>query len=107
METPKSETGVTTGKRKRGRPPIDDYEQTFTTPKVANVGGNAGDDAYSNDAMSSSDHDLSIWEEESGQNEQEDNADGEEVTVKVEVSILRLYWNCLFLFGDLNKRDEF
>ncbi|KAL3278695.1 hypothetical protein HHI36_016231 [Cryptolaemus montrouzieri] len=47
-------------KKKRGRPPIDDYEPGYTsTPKIPNM-----DDGYSNDAMSSSEHDLSIWEED-------------------------------------------
>ncbi|KAF5276065.1 hypothetical protein FQA39_LY00861 [Lamprigera yunnana] len=69
MDSPKNEPP---NKRKRGRPPIDDYEQTFTTPKITSVTGNA-EEGYSNDAMSSSDQDLSIWEEESGINENDHN----------------------------------
>ncbi|KAF5299500.1 hypothetical protein FQR65_LT01083 [Abscondita terminalis] len=69
MDSPKSEPP---NKRKRGRPPIDDYEQTFTTPKITSVTGNA-EEGYSNDALSSSDQDLSIWEEESGLNDNDQN----------------------------------
>ncbi|KAG5870497.1 hypothetical protein JTB14_033016 [Gonioctena quinquepunctata] len=70
-------------KRKRGRPPIDDYDQAFTTPKIMAVTG-AQDDAYSNDAMSSSEHDLNIWEEDqSGA----DNTENEESPVKVKKEV--------------------
>ncbi|KAB0789982.1 hypothetical protein PPYR_15728 [Photinus pyralis] len=65
MDSPKNEPP---NKRKRGRPPIDDYEQAFTTPKITSVTGNA-EEGYSNDALSSSDQDLSIWEEESAAND--------------------------------------
>ncbi|CAH1975247.1 unnamed protein product [Acanthoscelides obtectus] len=58
-------SGGPPNKRKRGRPPIDDYDQSFTHPKVQH---STGDDGYSNDAMSSSEHDLNMWEEEAAEN---------------------------------------
>ncbi|XP_023019206.1 uncharacterized protein [Leptinotarsa decemlineata] len=75
-----------TNRRKRGRPPIDDYEQTFTTPKIMTVSG-AQEDAYSNDAMSSSEHDLNIWEEDQSANEGADNTENEESPVKVKKEV--------------------
>lgn len=84
MESPKSEPP---SKRKRGRPPIDDYDQSFTTPRIMNVTGNA-EEGYSNDAMSTSDHDLSIWEDDSAANEHDDNTENEEpprIRVKTEL----------------------
>ncbi|XP_056641217.1 protein tramtrack, alpha isoform-like [Diorhabda carinulata] len=72
-------------KRKRGRPPIDDYDQTFTTPKIMTVSGGTTnqDDAYSNDAMSSSEHDLNIWDEDQSANEGADNTETEDPPVKI------------------------
>jgi hypothetical protein len=91
MDNPKVETP--SNKRKRGRPPIDDYEQAFTAPKIMNVTGNA-DETYSNDAMSTSDHDLSIWEEEPSANEAGDTTEPDEPLLRVKketsVSIFRL-----------------
>lgn len=87
MESPKTEPP---NKRKRGRPPIDDYDQTFTTPKITNVTGNA-DEGYSNDAMSSSDHDLSIWEEESAANDHDDGTESEEPRVKVKTELVSTF----------------
>jgi hypothetical protein len=73
--------------------PIDDYEQAFTAPKIMNVTGNA-DETYSNDAMSTSDHDLSIWEEEPSANEAGDTTEPDEPLLRVKketsVSIFRL-----------------
>ncbi|XP_018324247.1 uncharacterized protein LOC108736351 [Agrilus planipennis] len=66
MESPKSEPPA---KRKRGRPPIDDYDPNFPAPKISATTSN-NEEGYSNDAMSSSDHDLP-WEEENA------NADGD------------------------------
>ncbi|XP_044259799.1 uncharacterized protein LOC123008185 [Tribolium madens] len=80
MDNPKNE--APSNKRKRGRPPIDDYEQAFTAPKIMNVTGNA-DETYSNDAMSTSDHDLSIWEEEPSANEGGDLTEPDEPLLRV------------------------
>lgn len=55
MDSPKNETPV---KRKRGRPPIDDYDQSFLPHKVAHT-----EEGFSNDAVSSSDHDPSNWDD--------------------------------------------
>lgn len=55
MGSPKNEMPV---KRKRGRPPIDDYDQSFLPHKVAHT-----DEAFSNDAVSSSDHDPPTWDD--------------------------------------------
>ncbi|CAG9823518.1 unnamed protein product [Phaedon cochleariae] len=73
-------------KRKRGRPPIDDYESTFTSPKIMAVSG-APEDGYSNDAMSSSEHDLNIWEEDHPSHEGADNNDDNRVKIKKELSL--------------------
>lgn len=83
METPNTKFETSSSKRKRGRPPIDDYDQAFTTPKILNVTGATHEDAYSNDAMSSSEHDLNIWEEDHSANEGTENAENEEPAVKV------------------------
>ncbi|XP_017783430.1 PREDICTED: protein tramtrack, alpha isoform [Nicrophorus vespilloides] len=74
METPKGHSD-TISKRKRGRPPIDDYDPTFPAPKIVNVtGGVSGnDETYSNDAMSNSDQDQSAWEDDQPANDTEDN----------------------------------
>lgn len=87
---PTSPSGMP-NKRKRGRPPIDDYDQSFSTPKIASVSGAATDDTYSNDAMSSSEHDLNIWEEDQTGME---NTENEEPPIKVKkevVSIIEFY----------------
>ncbi|CAH1159117.1 unnamed protein product [Phyllotreta striolata] len=76
-----------TTRRKRGRPPIDDYDQSFTTPKIANISGGNQDDAYSNDAMSSSEHDLNIWDEDQSANEAADNTDAEQPPIKVKKEV--------------------
>lgn len=88
MDSPKTEPP---NKRKRGRPPIDDYDQTFTTPKITNVTGNA-DEGYSNDAMSNSDQDLSIWEEDAANDHDETESEEHRIKVKTElVSAFYLY----------------
>ncbi|XP_018579065.1 uncharacterized protein LOC108917106 isoform X2 [Anoplophora glabripennis] len=87
MDSPTTKFDSPSNKRKRGRPPIDDYDQTFTTPRIMNVTGGAQEDAYSNDAMSSSEHDLNIWEEEQSANEATENAENEEPPVKVKKEV--------------------
>ncbi|CAG9765245.1 unnamed protein product [Ceutorhynchus assimilis] len=83
MDSPKYESNTssngTTHRKKRGRPPIDDYDTQFN-PKITNVSGNVSniDECYSNDAMSSSEHDLQIWEDEHG-----NNTDTDEPAVKI------------------------
>lgn len=67
--------------------PVDDYDQTFTTPKIMTVTGGGQDDAYSNDAMSSSEHDLNIWEEDQSANEG-NNTENEEPPVKVKKEVV-------------------
>lgn len=47
-----------------------------------NVTGNA-DETYSNDAMSTSDHDLSIWEEDPSPNEAGDTMEPDEPLLRV------------------------
>lgn len=89
MESPKGEQQATpapSNKRRRGRPPIDDYDQTFTAPKITKVmSGNADEGGYSNDAMSSSDQDLSVWEDEPGTQEGEEEKEDKLLKVKTEV----------------------
>ncbi|GLV44254.1 uncharacterized protein CBL_12450 [Carabus blaptoides fortunei] len=52
-------------KRKRGRPPIDDYDQTFPSPKITNVTGNVQqDDNFMTNDVCNSDADVSVWEDE-------------------------------------------
>lgn len=71
--------------------PVDDYDQTFTTPKIMTVtGGGSQDDAYSNDAMSSSEHDLNIWEEEQSANEGADNTESDEPAIKIKKEIVSI-----------------
>ncbi|XP_076250478.1 uncharacterized protein LOC143190201 isoform X2 [Rhynchophorus ferrugineus] len=84
MESPKYDLSNNSSKRKRGRPPIDDCDAHFTTPKIANISGNVNsiDDAYSNDAMSSSEHDLQIWEDDQP-NETTENTDTEEPPLNI------------------------
>ncbi|GJQ81599.1 hypothetical protein Trydic_g9974 [Trypoxylus dichotomus] len=90
MDSPKSTDQ--SNKRKRGRPPIDDYDQPSQptppsfTPKIVSVTGNA-EDNYSNDAMSSSDQDLSIWEEDNTTNNVDDANESDEPTVKVKTEV--------------------
>ncbi|XP_019880735.1 protein tramtrack, beta isoform [Aethina tumida] len=84
--TPHQPHQVDSSKRKRGRPPIDDYDQAFTTPRIMHVTGSAGDDAYSNDAMSSSEHDLSIWDEEQSATEG-NNTESDEPPLKIKKEI--------------------
>lgn len=94
MDSPRSTDQ--TNKRKRGRPPIDDNEQISQPvqpafiPKIVSVTGNA-DDNYSNDALSNSDHDLSIWEEDVATNDAEDN-EPEEPPVKVKMEMVCLFF---------------
>lgn len=94
MESPKSEPP---NKKKRGRPPIDDYEASsvsnYSTPKLhAKILSvtNANDENFSNDAMSSSDHDMSIWEEEQQVNDNDETmeSDAPLLKVKMEVSMI-------------------
>ncbi|KAJ8983008.1 hypothetical protein NQ317_014305 [Molorchus minor] len=87
MDSPTTKFDTPANKRKRGRPPIDDYDQTFTTPKIMNVTGGAHEDTYSNDAMSSSEHDLNIWEEDQSANEGADNTENDEPPVKVKKEV--------------------
>lgn len=62
-------------KRKRGRPPIDDYDQTFTSPKITSVTGNVQtDDNFSINDVTNSDADASAWEDE----QNNDNTDNEQ-----------------------------
>ncbi|XP_060524843.1 protein tramtrack, beta isoform isoform X2 [Cylas formicarius] len=81
MDTP-SKYDPPPNKKKRGRPPIDDYDSTFTTPRISNVQGTT-DETYSNDAMSSSEHDLNIWEDDQAN----DHTDNEESPIKVKKEI--------------------
>lgn len=83
MDSPKYESN-SPNKKKRGRPPIDDYENQFSTPRISNVSGNVSnvEDAYSNDAMSSSEHDLQIWEDDQA-NEVTEITDTDEPPLKV------------------------
>lgn len=68
---------------------VDDYDQTFTTPKIMTVTGGGQEDTYSNDAMSSSEHDLNIWEEDQSANEAADNTESDEPAVKVKKEMVR------------------
>lgn len=95
--TPHQPHQVDSSKRKRGRPPIDDYDQAFTTPRIMHVTGSAGDDAYSNDAMSSSEHDLSIWDEEQSATEG-NNTESDEPPLKIKKEIVSI--------GKLQQQDE-
>lgn len=88
MDTPKQETG---NKRKRGRPPIDDYDPTYPAPKIVNVTSNA-EETYSNDAMSSSDQDQSAWEDEQAANDIEEVIETEESQVKVKTELVKPFF---------------
>lgn len=94
MDSPKSEQPQQQpNKRRRGRPPIDDYDQSFTAPKITKISAGNNDEAYSNDAMSSSDQDLSVWEDEP--THQDDNgADREDKLLKIKAEVV----SHLFLF---------
>lgn len=66
--------GEPPNKRKRGRPPIDDYDQQFTSPKITSVLGNVQtDDNFSTNDVTNSDADASAWEDEHNN----DNTDNE------------------------------
>nr|CAH7746685.1 unnamed protein product [Callosobruchus chinensis] len=71
-------SGGPPNKRKRGRPPIDDYDQSFTNPKL-NASG--GEDGFSNDATS--ENDLHIWEEDHSGNDGGEHMENEEPRLKV------------------------
>lgn len=80
MDSPKNDSHsgpnhAPPNRKKRGRPPIDDYESHFTPPKISHVSGNvsAVDDTYSNDAMSSSEHDMQIWDDDHANNTDEES----------------------------------
>lgn len=68
-------SGEPPNKRKRGRPPIDDYDQQFSNPKITNVAGNVQtDDNFSANDVTNSDADASAWEDE----QNADNTDTEQ-----------------------------
>lgn len=78
----------------------DDYESHFTPPKISHVSGNvsAVDDTYSNDAMSSSEHDLQIWDDDHANNTDEESL----LKIKKEVvSCSLLFTDHSNHFGDL------
>lgn len=93
MDSPKSEQP---NKRRRGRPPIDDYDQTFTAPKITKICGNT-EEGYSNDAMSSSDQDLSVWEDEPT-HEQEDATERDDRFLKIKTELVSRHL-ATFLFN--------
>lgn len=98
MGSPKSEPP---SKRKRGRPPIDDYDQSFMTPRIASVSGNA-EEGYSNDAMSTSENDLSIWEDDGAGNDQDDNGESDEPPrIKVKTELVSFWMMFLFVVSFL------
>lgn len=102
MESPKLDSS-NKGK-KRGRPPIDDYDSSSTSypppklhAKIVSVTTNVEESA-SNDAMSSSDHDMSIWEEDQPNDaevEADENSDDIDkqlpIKIKSEVRIIFTY----------------
>lgn len=71
---------------------VDDYDQTFTTPKIMTVTGGGQEDTYSNDAMSSSEHDLNIWEDDQSANEAADNTEVDEPAVKVKRELVSNFY---------------
>lgn len=87
MDSPKSDSA---SKRKRGRPPIDDYESSYPAPKIVSVTSIA-EENFSNDAMSNSDHDQSAWEDEQAANDIEEVADSDEPLVKIKTEIVSNY----------------
>lgn len=84
MESPKSEQQP--NKRRRGRPPIDDYDQSFTAPKITKISAGNNDEGYSNDAMSSSDQDLSVWEDDPSH--QDDGGDRDDKLLKIKTEVV-------------------
>lgn len=74
---------------------LDDYESHFTPPKISHVSGNASavDDTYSNDAMSSSEHDMQIWDDDHANNTDEESL------VKIKKEVVSC---CLQLFSSTN-----
>lgn len=91
MESPKFEAP---NKRKRGRPPIDDYDSGTpnynATPKLhAKIVSvmSANEENYSNDALSNSDQDMSIWEDDQGGNDADEGAEGDEPPLKVKLEV--------------------
>lgn len=84
MESPKSEQPQP-NKRRRGRPPIDDYDQNFTAPKITKISAGNNDEGYSNDAMSSSDQDLSVWEDEPTQQDEAGEREDKLLKIKTEM----------------------
>ncbi|KAK9878964.1 hypothetical protein WA026_003783 [Henosepilachna vigintioctopunctata] len=81
-----NEESTATHRKKRGRPPIDECEPGYSsTPKMPHI-----DDSYSNDAMSSSEHDLSIWEEDQTNTNESAPAVSEEPRIKVKKELQQL-----------------
>lgn len=89
MDSPKSseqqQTQQQPNKRRRGRPPIDDYDSSFTAPKITKISTGNNDEGYSNDAMSSSDQDLSVWEDEPSHQDDASERDDRFVKIKTEM----------------------
>lgn len=56
------------------------------------VTGGGQEDTYSNDAMSSSEHDLNIWEEDQSANEAADNTESDEPAIKVKKEMVNSYF---------------
>lgn len=82
-------------RKRRGRPPIEEYDMGYSNTKhyvCTDVKQNAVEDGYSNDGLSSSEHDLSIWEEEPNTNEssapQNDVSVNDEPRVKIKKEVL-------------------
>lgn len=101
MDSPKSEPP---NKKKRGRPPIDDYESSpkamYPSPKIhAKIVSvtNVTDENYSNDAMSSSDHDMSIWEEEQQTND-DDVMESDTSLVRVKLEVSNFFYFFLYMY---------
>lgn len=64
------------------------------------VTGGGQEDTYSNDAMSSSEHDLNIWEEDQSANETADNTESDEPAVKVKKEMVsNTFLTVFFLNG--------
>lgn len=74
-------------KRKRGRPPIDDYDTSFVPHKVVHT-----EEGFSNDAVSSSDHEPSSWDDtEQATNEAGDKLDTcDDSPVKIKSETVRI-----------------
>lgn len=84
LDTPKIDSN---SKRKRGRPPIDDYESPYPPPKIVSVTSIA-EENYSNDAMSSSDQDQSTWEDDHGPNDMGEVTEPDEPLIKIKTEIV-------------------